>query len=168
MPDCCGFLVNFRPDYQYLYSIRMWDPNYGPDWIDKLASACVGLEAWKKKILSKPESGNIGSPSFCVHEPIGFKNKSSILILNQQYNCMMQQGLFNLAYVIGQSYSLGVKELSALGRTRAPVFIYKDGSLKVYLVICAQRPAGWLFQEDNGEIAKDVRSAGFLTTLGHA
>ncbi|KAI0640829.1 hypothetical protein C8Q79DRAFT_1039139 [Trametes meyenii] len=117
------------------------------------------------------------------HASLAYNHKSDANYINQfvqvyrkirvrmpadLYNKFARKGLFNPEHIIGQPYQVLPKELIHVRYTDVDVFSYKCGNSRGYSVIRAKRPDQWPGSGLLPNIPSDVRTAGFLTTVGPA
>ncbi|KAI0362331.1 hypothetical protein OH77DRAFT_1416577 [Trametes cingulata] len=87
------------------------------------------------------------------------------------YNKYAMQGLFNPQHIIGQPYQYREDELIRVKHKDVLGFTYKLGERqkdRMFSVIRAIPPASWRGAGIVAELTKDLRAAGFNTTIGPA
>ncbi|KAJ7573469.1 hypothetical protein C8J56DRAFT_1170636 [Mycena floridula] len=91
--------------------------------------------------------------------------KQYTYVEKELHNRMVKEGLFCPTHTIGEPYKSKYSELCLLGKRRVPV-IYYDSPVDAYTIICAKPPADWV--QASQKISKDLRTAGYSTTIGPA
>ncbi|EMD39381.1 hypothetical protein CERSUDRAFT_47298, partial [Gelatoporia subvermispora B] len=106
-----------------------------------------------------------------VNQYVHVYRRQEVRVPTELYNCMVLSGLLDEAYTISfdLKYELpSTDKLTTRSFKKLPVFKYRAGSFGMfYSVIRAQRPDDWSWAF-NGILAKELKHAGYQTTLGPA